>query len=236
MMFVRGYKGTGNLGDAMQTLALRRLLPDAAVWFGKDSPSGLFVVNGWLGREPYWTTTRAVFAGVFLSPHAPRHADWAATCDHLPIGARDPFTYETLARKGVPVELIGCATMTLPRFTGPRSGELHFDDDTPCCMVNSIPFDMPWEDQLILAECRLDQLKRAAVVYTKRLHIALPCLAFGTPVKWSKSGDYAQERFSLLDAIGDDLSAWADRYEKFLARRLANARPVCAASAPPCVP
>jgi hypothetical protein len=232
MIFVRGYRRTGNLGDAIQTLALRRLLPDATVWFGGDDPDGLFVVNGWLGREPYWTTSSAVFAGVFLSPGAPRHADWVAKCDNPPIGARDPFTYETLARKGVPVELIGCATMTLPRFTGPRSGELHVDDDTPCCMTNSIPFDMPWLDQLILAECRLDQLQRAAVVYTKRLHIALPCLAFGTRVVWSKSGDHANERFSILDALNEDSSAWGDRYRQFLCRALSNARPSCAASMP----
>ena len=46
---------------------------------------------------------------------------------------------------------------------------------------NQIPnLDCPtqWE----MAVALLDRLRRAEVVYTSRLHIALPCLAFGTPV------------------------------------------------------
>ena len=59
-MYIRGYYRTFNLGDAIQTIALRRLLPKVAAWLGPDDPDGLFVVNGWLGREPYWRTPRRV--------------------------------------------------------------------------------------------------------------------------------------------------------------------------------
>ena len=99
MIYLRGYLGTLNLGDAIQTLALNALLPEAKIWHGNDNPDGLFVVNGWLGRKPYWTTQRTIFAGVFLSPLTPPHYDWAAASAYAPIGARDPFTLQAKPRK-----------------------------------------------------------------------------------------------------------------------------------------
>jgi hypothetical protein len=68
-------------------------------------------------------------------------------------------------------------------------------------------------------------------VYTSRLHVALPCLAFGTPV-WIANpsrGAWRPSRFSLLEQLGIryetlvtvDVASWASSYVKFLETHLA---------------
>jgi hypothetical protein len=146
-----------------------------------------------------------------------------------PIGARDPFTAGALINREIPVDLIGCATLTLPRFRGPRSGELHLDDGTPGCLTNRISSDLPWQSQWEMALVRIEELKRASLVHTRRLHVILPCLAMGTPVIWEVSGDEAAERFSILSSLGlpastviesFDAQWWADNYRAFIAGKL----------------
>jgi hypothetical protein len=77
----------------------------------------------------------------------------------------------------------------------------------------------------------LELLKSAELVYTNRLHVALPCLAFGTPVivtEVDRIGAPQQERFTVLDEIGFqygaactmDVSRYADEYANFVAGAL----------------
>jgi hypothetical protein len=90
---------------------------------------------------------------------------------------------------------------------------------------------MTWEEQWIRSAQRLDLLRRAEIVYTKRLHVILPCLAFGTPVLFPSralSGSSHKARFTLLWELGFqldrevvlDVSHVADRYKTFLMERL----------------
>jgi len=66
---------------------------------------------------------------------------------------------------------------------------------------------------------------------TTRLHVALPCLAFGTPViipSEAKNRIFQPDRLSLLDALGFeygkpnliDVSNYARRYTSFLEQNL----------------
>lgn len=225
-MYVRSYEGTLNLGDAIQTYALCRLLPQTLAWPGEDKadPGRPLVVNGWLGREPIYPAT-ALYAGVFVSSWLPAHWDRVTAATQRPVGARDPATATSLAKLGTSASVIGCATLTLPRYDGPRSGILHFDDYSPGCLSNGCDSDVPWPRQWELAVARLDQLRRAALVYTHKLHVALPCLALGTPMVWQVDGDEGDRRFSVLDAMGIppceevgpvDVSEWANRYRDYL--------------------
>ena len=229
MVFVRSYFGTENLGDAMQTFALCRLLPSVAVWPGEEmAAQAPLVINGWLGRSPVYGP-KTIYAGVFVSSHMPAQYAAIERCVNPPIGARDPVTASNLARRSVSAELIGCSTLTLPRFNGARTGILHVDDDTPNCLTNWIPPETSWFDQWQMTIERIEALKHARLVYTQRLHIVLPCLALGTPVAWRRNGDEANERFSLLDCMNVpegvevesfDVSAWAARYRRFLSAKL----------------
>jgi len=204
---VLAYRRSRNLGDAMQTYALARLLPEysSAIYrdrAGLDETAAPLVVNGWLGLNPGRKKYPATFAGVFIGADDEDNIHWLSELSATVIGARDPFTQQRLESAGLPAKMIGCATLTLPRYLGDRRGILHIDDGTPNCLTQDIPVDMSWEKQWELAELRIKQLSRAALVSTGRLHISLPCLALGTPVICQPRGYQLAERFSLLSALG----------------------------------
>ena len=78
-----------------------------------------------------------------------------------------------------------------------------------------------------IAIARLDTFHRAEVIETSRLHIALPCLAFGTPViiRRSEVGAISRpERLTVLDTLGiradeavtADVGPWSTRYINWL--------------------
>src|SRR5438309_719078 len=119
------YRGTGNLGDAIQTVALSRLLPGELA--GLDRGSGVasvrnavWVLNGWLGNNQVPAAPCAcLFAGIFLAHE--HNLPWLRA-SAFPVGARDPGTAQTLATHGIRNETIGCASLTFERYRGPRLG------------------------------------------------------------------------------------------------------------------
>jgi Polysaccharide pyruvyl transferase len=232
------HQGTGNLGDAIQTIALCRLLGSGCVGVYRDRPipeAGAeipLVANGWLGyHRPNLATSAAVFAGVHLARHEAAFARWIAQSPS-PAGARDPYTEGLLGTFGVPSEMIGCATLTFPRYRGVRQGRLAVDANRPDteAFTNQIP-NLDWPTQWAMAVTLLDRLRRAEVVYTSRLHVALPCLAFGTPVVFPSAAFEAageKQRLSLLfdlpfafdEPVTADVGPQAERFTSFLTRAL----------------
>lgn len=224
-----------NLGDMIQTLALSRLLPPVNAVFrhamGRTKPGQLLVVNGFLDRNaPPQNIHNTLFAGV-SGPYW-RHRSYFAWLgkSSFPIGARDPKTAQRLIQNGLAVEMIGCATMTFPKYSGPRTGIYSVDYPGPgTSLTHFISRTMRVDEQWKLASEYLNLYRTAQAVYTSRLHVALPCLAMGTPV-YIASPDRAplRERFSLFDELGVpygrlcevDLSQWAERYRGFLAEHL----------------
>jgi hypothetical protein len=226
-----------NIGDMIQTLALTRLLPTATGVFRHalaSAPSDrVLVVNGFLERD---TLPRngppCLFAGV-SGPYE-RHHRYISWMERSPwpIGARDPVTARRLASAALPTEMVGCATLTLPRYEGPRRGVFSVDVDGPGTpLTHDISRHDTVEKQWKSAASLLGAYRTAEAVYTSRLHVALPCLAFGTPV-WIARPTAAPlpERFSIVDAIGvpferltvHDVTPFADRYKRFLATYLGS--------------
>lgn len=226
-----------NIGDMIQTLALKRLLPTATGVFRHalaSAPSDrVLVVNGFLERDPVPRNgPPCLFAGV-SGPYE-RHRQYMAWIKRSswPIGARDPVTAGRLASAGLPTEMVGCATLTLPRYEGPRRGVFSVDIDGPgTALTHAISRHDTVEKQWKSAVSLLEAYRTAEAVYTSRLHVALPCLAFGTPV-WIARPTAAPlpERFSIVDAIGvpferlavDDVTPFADRYKRFLTTYLGS--------------
>lgn len=224
-----------NLGDMIQTLALSRLLPPTNGVFrhamDRTKPGQTLVVNGFFDRNPPPRTRRTtIFAGI-SGPYwyKQKYYAWLGSSS-APIGARDPKTAELLSRNGLSTEMIGCATMTFPKYSGPRKGIFSVDYSGPGVFLShKIARSMNVVEQWELATKYLDYYRTAETVYTSRLHVAIPCLAMGTPV-FVASPDRAplRERFTLLDEIGVkydqicsiDLSAWASRYREFLGCQL----------------
>lgn len=235
---VLAYYGTTNLGDAIQTIALSRLLDATLVGVFRHTaaahclPDVPFVVNGWLGDAAPMQVKRCCFAGVFAGNRLQEQLKWFAASP-FPIGARDPVMLQLCKSQGLAAELIGCATLTFARYDGPRKGRYSVDAFQPGTefVSNVIEANLPWELQWKLAVQRLDLLRTAEVVYTSRLHIALPCLAFGTPVVFTVLSARAaaqRERLSLLHELRFtfgkpcviDAREMASRYISFVSRNM----------------
>jgi hypothetical protein len=228
------YRNTYNLGDAIQTVALCRLLGRQCMGVYRDEPlpeAGAelpLIANGWLGYEPPVGQSHAIFAGVHLAWHEHAYIAWMKHAGGT-IGARDPYTNGLLERCGVTTSMIGCASLTFERYRGVRSGRYSVDAGTyngVTELTNSIGL-LTWSEQWKAAVEQLDLLRRAELVYTTRLHIALPCLAFGTPVIFPLrrlSGIEGKQRLTLLhslpfhydDPVETDVSEYAARYVSFL--------------------
>jgi hypothetical protein len=234
------YSGTKNLGDAIQTIALSRLLP--APLFGFDrttgacaAPGELLIANGWLGnnRIPSPLSPECLFAGVFVA--CEHNYEWIRQSRHG-VGARDPATFGGLQARSIAAELTGCATLTFGRYAGRRFGTYAADyfGDVPRTAIqvsHAIASDLAWPDQWTRALHVLELYRRAQLVYTGRLHVALPCLAFGTPVHIAapRVGSETERRFSILEttlgvrygAVNQiDVSSAARGYVEFLERAL----------------
>ena len=226
---------TRNIGDMVQTMALTRLLPlMAAVYRHRmnHAPADrIFVVNGFLERDsPPRGGTDCFFAGV-SGPYM-RHGlyfEWLRRSP-WPVGTRDPLTSERLAREGIAAEMVGCATLTLPRYEGPRRGVVSVDFDGPGVRLrHEVPRTLTLAEQWDLAARLLDRYRTSEAVYTSRLHVALPCLAFGTPVWIARPGVRGfPGRFSLLAEMGvpfeelveHDVAPQRERYLRHLERHL----------------
>jgi hypothetical protein len=219
-LHVLAYRRTRNLGDAIQAVAMCRLLAGrdvAAVY--RDSLSGMsppggrsLLLNGWLGDAPPGASCVGVrTAGVYIGRN---HADWVRFLgggSRQPVGCRDPATYDLLHRHGVPALVVGCPTMTFPPYDGPRRGVFAIDaqaGERAIALTNFIPSGMAWKDQWNSAYSLLLRLRAAKRVWTNRLHVALPCLAFRTPVNLVSRGTIQEDRFSILDWLGIARSGW----------------------------
>lgn len=225
----RAPTGAFNLGDTIQAVALARLLGPGTEGIYRDiagqaDPERLFVVSGWLG-DPSVSARgeNSLFAGIHVGACPTEQLRWIRQ-SRFPVGARDPFTREMLAREGIPSEMVGCVTLTLDRYDGPRAGRYAVDTNENGTIEISQHFPrMTWEEQVVLAEARLETLRTAEIVYASRLHIALPCLAFGTPVV-VRPPRIQPERFTLFHALGGvyhkplilDVRGIAERFRAFL--------------------
>lgn len=226
---------THNIGDMIQTLALTRLFPPMAAVYRHDLGSApmdrVFVVNGFLDRDqPPRVGSECLFAGV-SGPYM-RHAlywEWMRQSP-CPVGARDPVTLAQLSKEGIPVELAGCATLTLPLYEGPRQGIISVDFEGPGTrLTHEMSRHLTLAEQWTAASDLLSRYKTAEAVYTSRLHVALPCLAFGTPVWIARPGARGfPERFSLLEEMGipfeelvvRDITPQRERFLLFLEKHL----------------
>lgn len=122
--------------------------------------------------------------------------------DYGPVGCRDEYTMGVLEECGIPNYFSGCVTLTLPKQKEtPDKGtyivlvdlnpdvekkvrELAGDRFEIRTMTHSTPNikEATWEERAARVEEFLTVYQNAAYVVTRRLHVALPCLAMETPV------------------------------------------------------
>ena len=157
---------------------------------------------------------------------------------HEPIGCRDYHTVNLFKSIGIDAYFSGCLTMTLENKykESDRNEDIIFVDAInsdfpkkmqdrilnkliPDSIKNHIKFSKHYhskiydnESRLVKANKLLDMYSKAHLVVTSRIHVALPCLALGTPVMFLDLGFNTKDqrnRFSGLieyfDAIGNDV-------------------------------
>jgi len=132
-----------------------------------------------------------------------------------PIGCRDHYTVSLFNRIGIKAYYSGCITLTLENETKPfeKSDEILFVDPfnknlpeafrkkmfnklVPDSIKNNIvhinhthlPSSEPMIDKLKYAENLILRYSKAHLVVTSRIHVALPCIALGTPVLFMDVG------------------------------------------------
>lgn len=196
MKLVKYSEESVNIGDAMQTIALKDfILSKYGVDINEYSDRNQMteddmIINGWQRHE----NEKLPEKGIFIGLHSEFKKMTHIKKDTL-IGCRDLFTLNEVNKiphlKGI---FSACSTCVIPQYTGPRKGKaeyLHCDVKT-----GVIPFD----EQIKMVRNLLDDLKTKELVTTDRLHIALPCIALGTPVIMKKR-PYQRERYSLFDLV-----------------------------------
>ncbi|THF65687.1 polysaccharide pyruvyl transferase family protein [Pseudothauera nasutitermitis] len=140
---------------------------------------------------------------------------------HAPIGCRDLGTRDYLRSLGIEAYYSGCLTLALPRRQAPGNPEGIYlidplgdiEPHLPAALRDRVvrleqegplpsgKFPMSDEDIATvqsMAHQRLAEIRdRAALVVTRRIHIALPCLAMGIPVVFT-FGQPENPRVSML--------------------------------------
>lgn len=205
---------TKNIGDDIQTLSALRFCPEADFVvrdeIGSENRDLALIMNAWWAEGKSFPPKENI-KPLPISMHLwdkkpffkkPETIIWLKKNE--PIGCRDLYTQNLLNGLSIKCYFSGCLTLTLPEYKGKRSGIVYVDYvpeewkiKGALCLshYNEVGDKLPVGERLKIAQDRLDIYKKAELVITKRLHVALPCIAMGTPVLVNQDV-WASERFS----------------------------------------
>jgi hypothetical protein len=160
--------------------------------------------NGWFHSQHWKFPPPPNIEPLFISFHIndpdlpPNYKQYLQA--HEPIGCRDLHTCKLLERHSIKTYFSGCLTLTLQTKLGRRSDEILVVDAHSMCpdlymriiperirqsaihLGQGIKLRLTHAQKMKMARAHLDRIAQARLVITSRLHTALPCLAFGTPV------------------------------------------------------
>ena len=195
---------TAPLLPKIDTLVLRDLL-----WAYESTQRTMVVMNSWfmLGRKNFHKPPAdgivPIFHGFSIGPKELLDHPWLNYYrKHQPIGCRDLWTRNELRKRGIDAYWSGCLTAMLEPPDGisedTREG-VYIVDVAPELERRLIPPEIrkdairrthqiePENQRNLSARLKmvrtlLEDYRRARLVITRRLHAALPCLAYSTPV------------------------------------------------------
>lgn len=164
------------------------------------------------------------------------------------VGCRDEATWRLMQRHGVDATLTGCLTLTLRRPV-PESGArqavwaVDLDPDSDRVLDAALAgiglgpahrrtheFAIGRRDplfRLLLAARLLRDYAQARVVVTSRLHCALPCIAYGTPVVMVVGNDRDPRMVGLVpDGVMVSQAAFAADPQGLIRRAIGQPQPL----------
>lgn len=208
----KSFADWANLGDDIQSLAAKRLLPRVDGGVSREKlkcpvAPGVLSMNGYFLGGVEWPPAPELVPIFFAFHMTPGSV--ARVCSpegiaylkqHEPIGCRDRGTMEILQRHGVEAFYSKCVTLTLPRRERePENGRVYMvglSKGAESAVPRSIRRRAVVVDQAKLrlpdltpglkeelSQHLLDTYSRtAALVITSKIHCAMPCIAMGIPV------------------------------------------------------
>lgn len=201
-----------NLGDDIQSLAAKRLLPriSGSLLKGdldRSAETGVISMNGFFPGEAGWPPAAGLvpfFHSFHISPKAEQKICSKEGLAYLsrfaPIGCRDRGTLKILQSHGIQAYYSKCISLTFPkREVVPEHGKVFLVSLSRGAMsalpralrkravtVEQAKLRLPGlsgPQRESLAQHLLDVYAReAALVITSKIHCAMPCIAMGIPV------------------------------------------------------
>lgn len=202
---------THNVGEEVQWLAAERFLPRIDILANKNRLSDLcpsqhtkLIMNGWYTMRPRrvipGTNVEPLLISMHIRPECYKDFSKGKLRDFLlrngPVGCRDESTHRFLENESIPSYYSGCLTLTLQRnpkveqngyviCVGLTDEEVSVVEKRTTHKVVSInrlvPMIYSQETRMDIARAFMALYQGAHCVVTKMLHVALPCLALGTP-------------------------------------------------------
>lgn len=183
--------------------------------------SGLF-----LRSSAHWPPEKHI-APVCIGVHISEEDAWGLPVSSLdgaglealaacaPIAARDVRTANRLAKLNIPHTLTGCLALTLEHPPVKRSGVIccdapeevvavirEFRQDVSCVTHELSNPSPDFSARMDSAKAMLTRYASAEMVFTRRLHCAMACLAVGTPVLLLYRPEYEDiSRFAPMDTM-----------------------------------
>ena len=200
-----------NIGDEIQSIAAARFLPHIDTYvhreqvnrFKSDKKTKL-IMNAWWTRLPKTFPPSKDIIPLLISMHfkhqlrkkTPMPGYTVYFKKYGPVGCRDKATAKWLNDNGIPAYFSGCLTLTLQRNPSLKREDYILGVDLPKHIVKEIKsrtnrpvYNIPrtllplnLNKRFRLAKTMLYLYHNAHCVVTSRLHAAMPCLAFETPV------------------------------------------------------
>lgn len=202
---------TNNVGDDVQNLAAERFLPRIDALAQKDRLSQFqpnqktkLIMNGWWTYRPRRLVPGPNVDPLLVSMHFCKgcHQEVANgrirdfLLKHGPVGCRDEATRKFLEGVGIPAYFSGCLTLTLQRNPAIEPNGyvvcVGLNDDLykvvkkrtsrkTMSIQRYVPMLYSQDTRMDIARAFLALYQGAHCVVTRMLHVALPCLALGTP-------------------------------------------------------
>jgi hypothetical protein len=178
---------SGNIGDDIQTIAAMRFYPKPASFAYRDNlgslkQSGRIICNAdyssdnWIPGEQI----DALMTSVRIQGRAREYVleNKEKLAKHAPIGCRDFETSKFLMDVGIRSFHSSCLTLTFEPNWKRRNGVYFVDCKVPEAVTEKVNPSKRME----AAHGYLHLYATAKLVITARIHAALPCIAFRTPV------------------------------------------------------
>ena len=200
-----------NIGDEIQSIAAARFLPHIDTYvhreqvnrFKSDKKTKL-IMNAWWTRLPKTFPPSKDIIPLLISMHfkhqlrkkTPMPGYTVYFKKYGPVGCRDKATAKWLNDNGIPAYFSGCLTLTLQRNPKIKRENYILGVDLPKKIIKVIKsrtnrpvynisrklLPLNVNNRFKLAKAMLYLYHNAHCVVTSRLHAAMPCLAFETPV------------------------------------------------------